>query len=118
MKMTMDRIRLALAVLLVAVGVVGYSLLNDKPTILRILSVLAGVGAALAVTWTTSLGQSGVAFVRESIAEARKVVWPTRRETVQTTGAVFALVVLMGVILWIVDFSLMWVIKLVLGRGA
>ncbi|MCX7628008.1 MAG: preprotein translocase subunit SecE [Methylophilaceae bacterium] len=113
-----DRIRLALAGLLVAAGIGGFYLLGDKPAVLRILAVLAGMGAALAVVWTTPAGQQGITFVKESIAEARKVVWPTRKETIQTTGVVFALVVLMGVVLWIVDFSLMWVIKLILGRGA
>ena len=114
----MDKIRLVAAILLVAAGIAGFHLMADKPSVLRILSVLGGMGAALAVMWTTPLGSAGVAFVKESAAEARKVVWPTRKETIQATGAVFGLVVLMGVILWIVDFSLMWVIKLILGQGA
>jgi preprotein translocase subunit SecE len=114
----MDKIRLAVAILLVAAGLGGFYLLGDKPAVLRILSVLGGMAAALAVIWTTPLGVAGAAFVKESVAEARKVVWPTRKETIQATGAVFGLVVLMGVILWIVDFSLMWVIRIILGRGA
>ena len=114
----MDRIRLALAFLLVAAGIGGFYLLGDKPAVLRMLSVLAGMGAAVAVIWTTPMGVEAVAFIKEAVAEARKVVWPSRKETIQTTSAVFALVVLMGVILWVVDFSLLWMIKLILGRGA
>lgn len=114
----MDRIRLALAVLLVAAGISGFYLLGDKPAVLRVLSVLAGMGAAVAVMWTAPMGRDAVAFIKEAVAEARRVVWPSRKETIQTTGAVFALVLVMGIILWVVDFSLMWLIKLILGRGA
>lgn len=114
----MHKIRLALAVLLVAAGIGGFYLLGDKPAVLRILSVLAGMGAAVAVVLTTPTGVEASAFIKEAVAEARKVVWPSRKETIQTTGAVFALVVVMGIILWVVDFSLMWMIKLILGRGA
>ena len=114
----MDKIRLALALLLVAAGIGGFYLLGDKPAVLRVLSVLGGMGAAVAVMWTTALGRESVSFIKEAVAEARKVVWPSRKETIQTTGAVFALVLLMGIILWIVDFSLMWFIKMILGRGA
>jgi preprotein translocase subunit SecE len=114
----MDKIRLALALLLVAAGIGGFYLLGDKPAVLRVLSVLGGMGAAVAVMWTTALGHESVTFIKEAVAEARKVVWPSRKETIQTTGAVFALVLLMGIILWIVDFSLMWFIKMILGRGA
>ncbi len=114
----MDKIRLALALLLVAAGIGSFYLLGDKPAVLRLLVVLAGVAAAVAVMWTTVMGREALAFIKEAVAEARKVVWPSRKETIQTTGAVFALVVVMGVVLWIVDFSLMWFIKLILGRGA
>jgi preprotein translocase subunit SecE len=114
----MDKIRLVLAGLLVAAGIGGFYLLGDKPAVLRWLSVLAGVGAAVAVAWATVLGQEAAVFVKEAVAEARRVVWPSRKETIQTTGAVFALVLVMGVILWVVDFSLMYVIRFIMGRGA
>ena len=51
------------------------------------------------------------------MAEAKKVVWPTRKETFQTTGVVFLLVVVMAMFLWVVDASLMWVVKLLMGQG-
>ncbi|OGV74530.1 MAG: preprotein translocase subunit SecE [Methylophilales bacterium RIFCSPHIGHO2_02_FULL_57_10] len=114
----MDKIRLALALLLVAAGIGGFYLLGDKAAVLRALSVLIGMAAAVAVMWTTSVGRESVSFIQEAVAEARKVVWPSRKETIQTTGVVFALVLLMGIILWVVDFSLLWLIKLILGRDA
>lgn len=114
----MDKIRLVLALLLVAAGIGGFYLMGDKPAVLRLLSVIVGLGAAVAVLWTTVMGREALIFVKEAGVEARKVVWPSRKETIQTTGAVFALVLVMGIILWVVDFSLMWFIKLILGRGA
>ncbi len=114
----MDKIRLVLAFLLVAAGIGGFYLLGDKPAVLRLLSIMVGLAAAVAVMWTTVIGREALTFVKEAGVEARKVVWPSRKETIQTTGAVFALVLLMGVILWVVDFSLMWFIKLIMGRGA
>ena len=76
--------------------------------------ITAEVGAAVAAT--SSQGQQFVAFARESVGEVKKVVWPTRKETMQTTAAVFAFVVVMAVFLWVSDKSLEWVLyELVLG---
>ncbi|MGE5028147.1 MAG: preprotein translocase subunit SecE, partial [Betaproteobacteria bacterium] len=52
-----------------------------------------------------------------SWAETKKGVWPTRKETFQTTGIVFLLVVVLAIFLWIVDASLMWAVKLLMGQG-
>ena len=113
-----DKIKLVLSLLLVAAGVAGFYLLADQATVLRILSVLAGVIAALALLWTTPVGQAGFTFASEAIVEARKVVWPTRKETIQTTVAVFAMVLVMAIFLWIVDVSFLWMVQKLLGRGA
>lgn len=113
-----EKIRLALSLSLVVAGVAGFYLLSEHATVVRVLSVLGGVGASLAVIWTTPQGQTAVVFTREAVAETRKVVWPTRKETIQTTGVVFALVVLVAIFLWVVDVSLMWLIKLLMGRSS
>ena len=113
-----EKIKLALAVLLVAAGLGAFYLLAEQAMVLRVLAVLVGVGAAVAVMLTAQAGRTALEFSREAVAEARKVVWPTRKETVQTTGAVFALVLVMGLFLWLVDVGLMWAVKLLMGRGA
>jgi preprotein translocase subunit SecE len=95
--------------LLLAAGVVGFYLLSEQPMILRVLSVLAGVGAGAAVAWFSEPGSASSVFARESVAETKKVVWPSRKETTQTTGMVFAFVVVMAVFLWLTDKSLEWV---------
>jgi preprotein translocase subunit SecE len=113
----MDKLKVALAVALISAGISGFYLLADLPTVVRLLIVLAGLGAAIAVMRTAPLGQEAFAFLKDAIAEARKVVWPSRKETIQTTGIVFVLVVVMAIILWIVDASLLWALKFIMGRG-
>jgi preprotein translocase SecE subunit len=64
-----------------------------------------------------STGRSVIQFGRESVQETKKVVWPTRKESIQTTGVVFALVVVMAIFLWVVDVSVFTLVKMLLGRG-
>ena len=113
-----EKIKLVFALLLVAAGVAGFYLLAEQALVLRILAVLGGLIAAVIVLWTTPLGQEGFAFAREAAIETRKVVWPNRKETIQTTVAVFALVVVMAIFLWVVDIGFLWVVKMLMGRSA
>ena len=111
-----DKIKFLLALLLVVAGVVGFYLLAEQPMILRVLSVLAGVGAGVVVAWFTEAGQRFFIFGGEAVTETKKVVWPSRKETLQTTGVVFAFVLVMAIMLWVTDKSLEWVLyDLVLG---
>jgi len=57
-------------------------------------------------------------FAQESVVETKKVVWPSRKETVQTTGMVLAFVLVMAIFLWIVDALLVWGVKFLMGPGA
>ena len=111
-----DKLKFMLALLLLAAGVTGFYLLREQPMILRVLSVLAGLGAGIAVAWFTEAGQRFFGFAREAVVETKKVVWPSRKETVQTTGIVFAFVLVMAIMLWMTDKGLEWVLyDLVLG---
>lgn len=108
-----DKLKFWLAVALVIAGVVGFHILVDKlnqPLVLGVLSVMAGLAAGGAVAWFTEPGQRFVVFVRDAITETKKVVWPTRKETVQMTGIVFAFVVVMAIFLWLADKGLEWVV--------
>lgn len=112
-----DKLKLLLAGLLVVAGLAGFYLLGDQSAmVLRVLSVLAGVALALAVFRMTALGQQAFALSQESIVEARKVVWPTRRETLQMTGVVLLFAVVMALFLWLVDSLLGWLIQNLMGR--
>jgi preprotein translocase subunit SecE len=101
-----DKTKLAVAVALVAAGVWGYYWLADYPLVVRVLTVIAGLLAAGAVAWWSEPGRQFAVFAGESVAEVKKVVWPTRKETLQTTAAVFAFVVVMAVFLWLTDWVL------------
>ena len=111
-----DIVKLVIAVVLVLAGIAGYYYLGETALVLRILAVVAGVLAGAAVAWTSAPGKEFGLFAVEAVAETKKVVWPTRKETMQTTAAVFAFVVVMAVFLWISDKTLEWVLyELILG---
>jgi preprotein translocase subunit SecE len=111
-----DKLKFVLALLLVAAGIAGFYFLSEQALVLRVLMVLLGLAAGFAVAWFTAPGQRFVLLGRESVVEAKKVVWPSRKETLQTTGIVFAFVLAMAIMLWITDKSLEWVLyDLVLG---
>jgi preprotein translocase subunit SecE len=113
----MDKIKLLLAVLFAAAGLAGFYLLADHLLIWRVLAVLGGFFAGAAIARFTAPGQQFAGFARESWVEAGKVVWPTRKETLQSTGVVMAFVLAMAIFMWLVDSGLGWVMKLAMGRG-
>jgi preprotein translocase subunit SecE len=114
----MDKIKLVIALLLVGGGIEGFYLLEDHAMVFRTLAVLAGLVLAAAVFGTTVSGKTFYDFSRDSVAEAKRVVWPSRRETIQTTVAVFVLVLIMAIFLWIVDIGFMSLVKVLMGQGS
>jgi preprotein translocase subunit SecE len=117
-ELMMDKVKLVLSALLVAAGIAGFYLLADKALVLRILAFLAGIVAAVALFRTTPAGQNALSFVGESISEAKRVVWPTRKETIQTTIAVFVLVMIMAAFLALVDVGFAYMVQWLMGRSA
>ena len=111
-----DKIKIVLAVLLVLAGLAGFYYFAESPAIVRLASLLVGIAAASGVFWTTVHGKEFYAYAQESVVETRKVVWPTRKETLQTTGIVFVFVVIMALFLWAVDASLLWIVKKLIGQ--
>ena len=113
-----DTIKLVIAALLVAAGIAGYYALGEAAQILKILAVLAGIAAGAAAAWFTAPGRQFVVYATEAVAEAKKVVWPTRQETVQTTIVVMIVVVVFAFLLWVLDIFLGWAMQSVIGHGA
>jgi len=113
-----DRIKLLVAVLLVIAGLAGFYFFADAPTVVRVLSVVAGLVLAGVVAGTSALGKRFFRFALDARDEAKKVVWPTRKETIQMTGVVMAFVVVMALFLWAVDGVLLWLVRLAMGRGS
>lgn len=113
-----DRIKIAAAFAFLVLGIVGYYLLGSASGALGVLSVVAGVLLAGAVALMSSPGKGFVEFAKEAVAEVKKVVWPTRKETIQLTMLVFGFVVALAIFMWIVDGALAWLFyDLFLGRG-
>lgn len=111
-----DRIKLAFALLIVVAGVVGFYMLGDQALIFRVLSVIGGLVVGGLIAATSSTGRRLIAFLRESYQEARRVVWPSKKETWTITLYVFLFVLAMAVFLWLVDKSLQFLLyDLVLG---
>lgn len=116
--MMIDKIKLVISLLLVAAGVAGFYLLEDHAMVVRILAVLAGLISAAVLLSTTASGKAFFAFANDAVAEAKRVVWPSRRETIQTTIAVFVLVLVMAIFMWVVDVGFLSLVKVLMGRSA
>jgi len=111
-----DKLKLALAVVLVLAGLGGFYTLGAQGVWVQWAVLLAGLIAG-GVTFLVSLqGRQLIGFGRESWRELHKVVWPTRKESMQMTAYVFAFVVIMALFLWLTDKSLEWLLyDLILG---
>src|SRR3569623_14970 len=110
-----DKIKWLAAALLLIGGLIGFYYYADHAMWMRVLARLArGIVAAVSVLQTGS-GRQLAGFFRESQGELRKVVWPTGKETTQTTLVVMAMVVVVAVFLWLLDMFLHWSVKLLTG---
>ena len=114
-----ERIKIVVAALIAVGGLVAfYWLVDRQPFVVRLLALLGAFAVAIVVMWFTVAGRTFLAFSRESWEEAKRVVWPSRKETLQTTGVVFVFVTVMAIFLWIVDWGLLWVTQKLLGTGS
>jgi len=105
---TLDVIVVTLAVLIAAAGLLAFTFLTDQSTGVRIGALIGGLVVAVVVAAFSSTGKRFIAFCRESWEELRRVVWPTRKETVNTTGIVMAFVVAVAFYLFFVDMLIEW----------
>jgi preprotein translocase subunit SecE len=105
-----DKAKLGAAALLVVAAIVGFYLLSKQGQIVQWAVLLVGLGVATALAMTSESGKQFVAFGRDAWREAKKVVWPTRKEAMQMTAYVFAFVVVMAIFLWTTDKLLEWTI--------
>jgi preprotein translocase subunit SecE len=107
---TADRIKLGLAVLVIIAGIVGFSVLSTQPMAARIGVFVGGLVLAALIAWFSEPGRRTISFGTESYNEVKRVSWPTRKETTQMTGIVFAFVAVMGIFMWVLDKGIEWII--------
>jgi preprotein translocase subunit SecE len=106
----LDLLLVSVAIAAVLAGVLGFSFLSEQAMLTRVGILIGGLVAGLAAAWFSVPGKRFLAFARESYEETRRVTWPSRKETLNTTGIVIAFVVVMAVLLFVVDKSLEWVL--------
>jgi preprotein translocase subunit SecE len=114
---TQDTLKWLVATSLLAAAVTAFYYYGEESLLLRVVGLLIVAGAAGAIAFTTDKGRTAWVFMRESRTELRKVVWPTRKETTQTTLVVLGVVTLVAIFLWMVDGILSWIVRLLLGHG-
>ncbi|MBI1732352.1 MAG: preprotein translocase subunit SecE [Gammaproteobacteria bacterium] len=114
----LDTLKLTVAALLVCTGMAGYYVFSGHSLLLRVVGLLACALVALIIALRTEKGRAVTAFLHEAQIEVRKVVWPTRDETLQTTGIVIIVVIGTALFLWVLDWFLGWGIQFVIGTGS
>ena len=96
------------AVAILLGGIVGYYYFADESQLLRVVGVLASMAIAIFLFMQTRMGRDLWDFIQGSRIEIRKVIWPNRQETIQTTVAVIGFTVIMGMFFWLLDMFLAW----------
>jgi len=107
----MDKVKFAIVLLLIGGGIYGFYHFADEAFIFRVVGLIAVLAVAFGLAITTEAGANGISFSRAAVIEMRKTVWPTKKETMQTTGIVMIMVVIMGLVLWLFDTILVSVIR-------
>lgn len=112
-----DVIKLVLSPIFIVVGVAAFYYFSDLQLLYRVLILVAIVATSVGICFTTAKGRGVWAFMLESKQEFNRVVWPTRDEAVRTTLLVFAMVFVVGLILWLLDMFLFWAVQLLMNQG-
>ena len=112
-----DKLKIAVAVALLMAGIAAFYYWDQSPLIARVGAVLGGMVGGALVFLMSAPGKEFFEYAQESIEEAKRVVWPTRKETLQTTLVVFGFVFVMAAFLWMVDAGLLWAVRLLMGQG-
>ncbi len=105
-----ERTKLAASAVLVLVSLAAFYWLGAQGVWVQWAALVVGLLAAVGIFFTADMGKELLAFGQDSLKELKKVVWPARKESVQTTAYVFAFVVVMALFLWLTDKTLEWVL--------
>jgi len=112
-----DTVKWVVAVALLVAALAAFYIFPEESLLLRVVGLLVVAGISAAIVYTTEKGRGIWSFLRDARTEVRKVVWPTRTETLQTTGIVIVVVSLLAVIMWGFDTVLSVAVKSLLGSG-
>jgi preprotein translocase subunit SecE len=112
----LDTVKLAVALVILLGALVAFYYYGEVSKLVRVVGLIAAVGVAAAIAVQTDKGRGIASFVKDSQTEVRKVVWPTRQETVQTTLVVMVVVVIIAIFLWILDMALGGIVSTAMGQ--
>jgi preprotein translocase subunit SecE len=113
-----DTALMTLAILVLFVGIGAFYWYEDQALPIRIAMVVAGLGVGAVLTWFSWYGREFWQFAQASRIELRKVVWPSRDETIKTTYVVFIFAIVMGLFFWGLDWVLTWLTRFFTGQSA
>ena len=113
----LDTVKLTLAAAVLIGGIVAYYYFDGESLLLRVAGVLVALVIATVIAFQSVQGKELWKFIQGSRLEMRKVVWPTRQETLQTTLTVMVFTLIMGVFFWMLDLFLLWITRLLTGQG-
>jgi len=113
----LDSLKFLIAIALLVGGIWQFYYFEEESQLYRILGLLAMLVMAMLVMYTTRMGYGVWLFARDARTEVRKVIWPSRQETMQTTLMVVVMVILVGIMLWLIDMVLRWAILVLTGQG-
>ena len=114
----LDTLKLLIAGAILLSGIFGYYYYAEVSVLVRAIGLLLAFGLGVVVALKSTRGQALMKFVQGSRVELRKVVWPTREETIQTTVTVLVFTLIMGVFFWLLDMFLLYATRFLTGQGS
>jgi len=114
----LDTVLLVLAGLVILASLFAYYYFEATPLVVRVLGILVSIAAAAGLVYSTQLGKFLWQFIQGSRVEIRKVVWPTRQETTNTTITVFVFLLVLGIFFWGLDWILLIITRAITGQGS
>ena len=111
-----SKLLVPLAGILAFGSIISFQVYAEEGTVFRVLLLCIGLGISLTLLFLSPTGRNFIIYFKESIQEAKRVVWPTKKETFQTVVMVFLFVLLSAIFLWLADKFFEWVLySMVLG---
>ena len=113
----LDGLKFIIAIAMLVAGIVQFYYFEEESQLYRVLGLLGFVAIALGFVYATRMGRNLWSFARDARTEVRKVIWPTRQETMQTTLMVIVMVFIVAIMLWLIDMFLRWAVLILTGQG-
>ena len=114
----LDTVKIVVAIALVVSATAAFYVYPEQSPLMRVLAIVVAMIVATVITLQTEKGRQMWSFTQDAQIEVRKVVWPTREETLQTTLIVILMVIFIAIFLWLLDLFLGWSIGALMGKGS